>query len=167
MLKYIKVPFGVSSTSNFSREIFSIDPSCFLDFDTVNYPKLIFNVCDIVYMPRCNIIDLPSSCSSSFNPIIPISNQSIEELLIEPDDKFVEYTILLDCKALSSDKEQRKKIENKGVEVHGSIWILINNYVNGLLSKIDVISIYKKMKKVGNRLPSTELLINYINKINK
>lgn len=57
------------------------------------------------------------------------------------------------CPLLTGDKKLRKEAEERGVEVHGSIWVIMTLVEKGLIEKSRGIDFLEKLKLVNTSLP--------------
>ena len=73
-------------------------------------------------------------------------------------DKSVLWKSLqLKCPLLTGDKKLRTEAENKGVEVHGSIWVITSLVENGLIDKKKGVKLLESLKEVNSSLPFDEI----------
>ncbi|MCF8224113.1 MAG: PIN domain-containing protein [Bacteroidales bacterium] len=63
----------------------------------------------------------------------------------------------LKCPLLTGDKKLRTEAENKGVEVHGSIWVITSLVENCLIEKSKGIKLLESLKEVNSSLPFDEI----------
>lgn len=54
---------------------------------------------------------------------------------------------------LSGDKALRKAAKKERVEVKGSLWVVTELVIHGVISKDQALAAYKKMEAAGSRLP--------------
>lgn len=73
-------------------------------------------------------------------------------------DKSVLWKSLqLKCPLLTGDKKLRTEAENQGVEVHGSIWVVVSLVESGLIDKTKGVRLLELLKEVNSGLPSDEI----------
>lgn len=73
-------------------------------------------------------------------------------------DKSVLWKSLqLDCPLLTGDRKLRIEAEKKGVEVHGSIWVITSLFNAGLIKKEKCVQLLESLKKVNSSLPINEI----------
>lgn len=58
---------------------------------------------------------------------------------------------------LTGDKTLRKAAENKGLEVHGSIWVIDEMHRLKVIDEAQLFSTFEKLKRSNPRLPQDEL----------
>ena len=63
----------------------------------------------------------------------------------------------LKCALLTGDKSLRNEAEENGLEVHGSIWVVMLLVEEKLLSAIKGIEMFEKLKIVNDSLPKEEI----------
>jgi predicted nucleic acid-binding protein len=80
----------------------------------------------------------------------PNVNSIIDKALIFKADMF--KSILL-----TGDKTLRKAAENKGLEVHGSIWVIDEMHRLKVIDEAHLFSTFEKLKRSNPRLPQDEL----------
>jgi len=62
----------------------------------------------------------------------------------------------LKCKLLTGDKSLKNEAEENGLEVHGSIWVVMKIVDAKLLSAEKGVELYEKLKIVNDSLPKKE-----------
>ena len=73
-------------------------------------------------------------------------------------DKSVLWKSLqLGCPLLTGDRKLRIEAESQGVEVHGSIWVIISLVENGFIDKTKGIELLEALKEVNSSLPFDEI----------
>ena len=73
-------------------------------------------------------------------------------------DKSVLWKSLqLGCPLLTGDRKLRLEAERKGVEVHGSIWVITSLVENDLIGKVKGIQLLELLKEVNSSLPFEEI----------
>ncbi len=73
-------------------------------------------------------------------------------------DKSVLWKALqLKCTLLTGDKNLRNEAEGNGLEVHGSIWVVVMLIETKLLTNIKGIELFEKLKIVNDGLPKDEI----------
>ena len=58
---------------------------------------------------------------------------------------------------MTGDKKLRKEAEDHGVEVHGTLWVIVTLVENGLIDRNTGIELLKLLKKVNSSLPFDEI----------
>jgi len=73
-------------------------------------------------------------------------------------DKSVLWKSLqLDCPLLTGDRKLRIEAEEQGVEVHGTIWVIMSLVDNELIDRIKGIHLLETLKRVNSSLPVVEI----------
>jgi rRNA-processing protein FCF1 len=94
----------------------------------------------------------------SAEEIEEVVNLKTKRTLRRIADKSVLWKALqLKCKLLTGDKSLRSEAEENGLEVHGSIWVLMMIIEAKLLSMAKGIELYEKLKIVNDGLPMEEI----------
>ncbi len=94
----------------------------------------------------------------SAEEIEEVVNLKTKRTLRRIADKSVLWKALqLKCKLLTGDKSLRSEAEENGLEVHGSIWVLMMIIEAKLLSMEKGIELYEKLKIVNDGLPMEEI----------
>jgi len=63
----------------------------------------------------------------------------------------------LKCKLLTGDKSLRNEAVDNGLEVHGSIWVVMKIVDANLLSIEKGIELFEKLKIINDSLPKNEI----------
>ena len=58
---------------------------------------------------------------------------------------------------MTGDKKLRKEAEDQGIEVHGTLWVIVTLVENGLIDRKKGIELLKLLKKVNSSLPFDEI----------
>ncbi len=58
---------------------------------------------------------------------------------------------------LTCDTKLRKEANDNGIEVHGSVWVLLALEKEKLIGKQRMIALLEQIKLVNNRLPMVEI----------
>ncbi len=96
--------------------------------------------------------------SFSSDEIDELVNLKTKRMLRRIADKSVLWKALqLKCKLLTGDKSLRSEAEEKGLEVHGSIWVVMMIVETKLLSAAKGIDLFEKLKIVNDSLPKDEI----------
>jgi len=96
--------------------------------------------------------------SFSSDEIDEVVNLKTKRMLRRIADKSVLWKALqLKCKLLTGDKSLRSEAEENGLEVHGSIWVVMKIVDAKLLSAEKGIELYEKLKIVNDSLPKEEI----------
>jgi rRNA-processing protein FCF1 len=96
--------------------------------------------------------------SFSSDEIDEVVNLKTKRMLRRIADKSVLWKALqLKCKLLTGDKSLRSEAEENGLEVHGSIWVVMKIVDTKLLSVEKGIELYEKLKIVNDSLPKEEI----------
>ncbi len=94
----------------------------------------------------------------SADEIDEVVNLKTKRTLQRIADKSVLWQALqLKCKLLTGDKSLRSEAEENGLEVHGSIWVVMMIIEAKLLSTAKGIELYEKLKIVNDSLPKEEI----------
>jgi len=94
----------------------------------------------------------------SSDEIEEVVNLKTKRTLRRIADKSVLWKALqLKCKLLTGDKSLRSEAEENGLEVHGSIWVVMMIVETKLLSVIKGIELLEKLKIVNDGLPKDEI----------
>lgn len=94
----------------------------------------------------------------SADEIEEVVNLKTKRTLRRIADKSVLWKALqLKCKLLTGDKSLRSEAEEKGLEVHGSIWVVMMIVETKLLSAAKGIDLFEKLKIVNDSLPKDEI----------
>lgn len=94
----------------------------------------------------------------SADEIDEVVNLKTKRTLRRIADKSVLWKALqLKCKLLTGDKSLRSEAEENGLEVHGSIWVVMEIIEAKLLSTAKGIELYEKLKIVNDGLPKDEI----------
>lgn len=94
----------------------------------------------------------------SADEIEEVVNLKTKRTLRRITDKSVLWKALqLKCKLLTGDKSLRSEAEEKGLEVHGSIWVVMMIVETKLLSAAKGIDLFEKLKIVNDGLPKNEI----------
>ncbi len=94
----------------------------------------------------------------SADEIDEVVNLKTKRTLRRIADKSVLWKALqLKCKLLTGDKSLRSEAEENGLEVHGSIWVVMMIVETKLLSVIKGIELLEKLKIVNDGLPKDEI----------
>ncbi len=94
----------------------------------------------------------------SADEIDEVVNLKTKRTLRRIADKSVLWKALqLKCKLLTGDKSLRSEAEENGLEVHGSIWVVMMIIEAKLLSTAKGIELYEKLKIVNDSLPKEEI----------
>jgi len=73
-------------------------------------------------------------------------------------DKSVLWKSLqLDCPILTGDRKLRIEAEEQGVEVHGTIWVIMRLVDNELIDKKQGVQLLESLKTVNSSLPFEEI----------
>ena len=96
--------------------------------------------------------------SFSSDEINEVVNLKTRRMLRRIADKSVLWKALqLKCKLLTGDRSLRNEAEENGLEVHGSIWVVMMIVDAKLLSAEKGIELYEKLKIVNDSLPKEEI----------
>jgi rRNA-processing protein FCF1 len=96
--------------------------------------------------------------SFSSDEIDEVVNLKTKRMLRRIADKSVLWKALqLKCQLLTGDKSLRSEAEENGLEVHGSIWVVMKIVDAKLLSAEKGIELYEKLKIVNDSLPKEEI----------
>lgn len=96
--------------------------------------------------------------SFSSDEINEVVNLKTKRMLRRIADKSVLWKALqLKCKLLTGDRSLRNEAEENGLEVHGSIWVVMMIVDAKLLSAEKGIELYEKLKIVNDSLPKEEI----------
>lgn len=96
--------------------------------------------------------------SFSADEIDEIVHLKTKRVLRRIADKSVLWKALqLKCELLTGDKSLRNEAEENGLEVHGSIWVVMMIVEAKLLSVAKGIELYEKLKTVNDSLPKDEI----------
>jgi len=87
------------------------------------------------------------------------------------DDSLIIHAFFFGGVILTNDKKQTNKVKSiKGgrtfsvdVEVHGSIWVLIQAVKEGLLNRGEASALYAKMREMGEYLPPAKKFDDFLN----
>jgi rRNA-processing protein FCF1 len=94
----------------------------------------------------------------SADEIEEVVNLKTKRTLRRIADKSVLWKALqLKCKLLTGDKSLRCEAEENGLEVHGSIWVVIMIVETKLLTAAKGIELFEKLKTVNDSLPKEEI----------
>lgn len=94
----------------------------------------------------------------SSDEIDEVVNLKTKRMLRRIADKSVLWkTLQLKCKLLTGDKSLRNEAEENGLEVHGSIWVVMKIVDAKLLSAEKGIELFEKLKIVNGSLPKEEI----------
>ena len=74
-----------------------------------------------------------------------------------PDKTMLWKAIQLNCPLLTCDAKLRKEAIDNGIQVHGSIWVLLALEKEKLIEKQRMIALLEQIKLVNNRLPMVEI----------
>ncbi|PGH38297.1 MAG: hypothetical protein CRN43_16040 [Candidatus Nephrothrix sp. EaCA] len=74
-----------------------------------------------------------------------------------PDRTMLWKAIQLKCPLLTCDDKLRKEAIDNGIEVHGSIWVLIELEKENIVGKQKTIELLEQLKSVNSRLPHDEM----------
>jgi len=95
--------------------------------------------------------------------ITPEEEDDIRAMKLSRSNKsFPDRTVLwkakqFKCALLTCDSTLRKEAEGHGLEVRGSIWVIIQLIETGIITKTKGIELLKQMKLVNPRLPMDEI----------
>lgn len=96
--------------------------------------------------------------SFSADEIDEIVNLKTKRVLRRIADKSVLWKALqLKCELLTGDKNLRTEAEENGLNVHGSIWVVMKIVEAKLLSAAKGIELFEKLKAVNDSLPKDEI----------
>ena len=96
--------------------------------------------------------------SFSSEEIDEVVNLKTKRMLRRIADKSVLWKALqLKCKLLTGDKSLRNEAEENGLEVHGSIWVVMKIVDAKLLSAEKGIELFERLKIVNDSLPKDEI----------
>jgi|WetSurMetagenome_2_1015567.scaffolds.fasta_scaffold01943_2 predicted nucleic acid-binding protein len=73
------------------------------------------------------------------------------------DKSVIWKSLQLKCPILTGDKKMKDVASRLGLEVHGSIWILDSLIINNMISPIEAIDFFEKLKMTNNWLPGNEI----------
>ena len=94
----------------------------------------------------------------SADEIEEVVNLKTKRTLRRIADKSVLWKALqLKCTLLTGDKSLRNEAEENGLEVHGSIWVVLLMVDSNLLSVVKGIELFEKLKIVNDSLPKEEI----------
>ena len=94
----------------------------------------------------------------SADEIEEVVNLKTKRTLRRIADKSVLWKALqLKCTLLTADKSLRNEAEENGLEVHGSIWVVLLMVDSNLLSVVKGIELFEKLKIVNDSLPKEEI----------
>ncbi len=94
----------------------------------------------------------------SADEIEEVVNLKTKRRLRRIADKSVLWKALqLKCKLVTGDKSLRGEAEENGLEVHGSIWVVMMLVEAKLLSAVKGIDLFEKLKIVNDGLPKDEI----------
>ncbi len=94
----------------------------------------------------------------SSDEIEEVVNLKTKRTLRRIADKSVLWKALqLKCKLLTGDKSLRSEAEENGLEVHGSIWVVMMIVEAKLLSHVKGIELFEKLKIVNGNLPLEDI----------
>ena len=65
--------------------------------------------------------------------------------------------VQLDCPLLTGDKKLRIEAVEQGVEVHGTIWVIMSLVDNELIDKKQGVQLLETLKTVNSSLPFEEI----------
>lgn len=96
--------------------------------------------------------------SFSADEIDEVVNLKTKRMLRRIADKSVLWKALqLKCKLLTGDKSLRNEAQENGLEVHGSIWVVMKIVDAKLLNAEKGIELFEKLKIVNDSLPKDEI----------
>jgi rRNA-processing protein FCF1 len=96
--------------------------------------------------------------SFSSDEIDEVVNLKTKRMLRRIADKSVLWKAFqLKCQLLTGDKSLRSEAEENGLEVHGSIWVVMKILDAELLSTEKGIELYERLKIVNDSLPKEEI----------
>lgn len=74
-----------------------------------------------------------------------------------PDKTMLWKAIQLKCALLTCDEKLRKEAAENGVEVHGSVWVVVQLEKQEIIDRLKAIELLELLKKVNTRLPFDEI----------
>jgi predicted nucleic acid-binding protein len=74
-----------------------------------------------------------------------------------PDKTMIWKAIQLKCPLLTCDNKLRNEAQDHGIEVHGSIWVIIQLVKQNIIGKVQAIALLEQLKSVNVRLPLDEI----------
>lgn len=98
--------------------------------------------------------------------IIKVTSEEVDEIrlleLRRPNKSFPDKTALWhakkrSCTLLTCDSVLRAEAEHLKIEVHGSIWVLLQLLESDLITKEKAIALLEKLKLINARLPRQEI----------
>jgi len=96
--------------------------------------------------------------SFSSDEIDEVVSLKTKRMLRRIADKSVLWKALqLKCTLLTGDKCLRNEAEENGLEVHGSIWVVMKIVDAKILSAVKGIELFEKLKIVNDSLPKEEI----------
>jgi predicted nucleic acid-binding protein len=96
--------------------------------------------------------------SFSSDEIDKVVNLKTKRMLRRIADKSVLWKALqLKCKLVTGDESLRNEAEENGLEVHGSIWVVLKILNARLLSAEKGVELFEKLKIVNDSLPKEEI----------
>ncbi len=96
--------------------------------------------------------------SFSSQEIDEVVNLKTKRMLRRIADKSVLWKALqLNCQLLTGDKSLKNEAEESGLEVHGSIWVVMKIVDSKLVSAEKGIQLYQKLEIVNESLPKEEI----------
>ncbi len=74
-----------------------------------------------------------------------------------PDKTILWKALQLKCPILTCDEKLRQEAKDNGIEVHGSIWVILEFWKQRIVEKNDTITLLEKLKQINLRLPVSEI----------
>lgn len=74
-----------------------------------------------------------------------------------PDKTMIWKAIQLKCPLLTCDNKLRNEAKDHGIEVHGSIWVIMQLVKQNIIGKAQAIALLEQLKSVNVRLPLDEI----------
>lgn len=74
-----------------------------------------------------------------------------------PDKTMLWKAIQLKCPLLTCDDKLRREAIDNGIEVHGSIWVVMELAGQKIISSFKAIELLEQLKKINSRLPLDEI----------
>jgi len=65
--------------------------------------------------------------------------------------------IQLKCPLLTGDDKLRKEAKENGIEVHGTIWVILQLIEKKIVTKIKAVELLEELKIINTRLPVDEI----------
>lgn len=98
--------------------------------------------------------------------VFKLTEDEVEEIRNFPTERFfkgiTDKTVLwksyhLKCLLLTGDKKLRTEAEGLGIEVHGSLWVIIKLVEDRIITKLKAVELLNKLSLINGSLPKEEI----------